>query len=58
MSTTPAPVRYQVQTRSGLEWGWYAGSHDIDVARRYAREARSSGHRVRILDTTTHTLTK
>lgn len=48
--SAPATPRYEVQTRSGLEWGWYCGSEDLSKAFADARAARRIGYRVRVWD--------
>jgi hypothetical protein len=50
MSNGPANPRYEVQTRSGLSWGWYCGNDDLSVAFRKAREAKRTGYTVRVWD--------
>ena len=47
----PAAPRYEVQTRSGLDWGWHCGSDDLSVAFNKAREAKRTGYAVRVWDT-------
>lgn len=49
--TQPVMTRYEVQTRSGLSWGWYSGGVDLSIAFASARAARRTGYSVRVLDT-------
>lgn len=46
----PAAPRYEVQTRSGLTWGWYCGSNELSAAFSEARKARRIGYAVRVWD--------